>query len=340
MVRKRLRMTQTMNMNDGGSRAMNPEPGTTNLQPFALFTGELADRIRELELFSRLRVQGVLQGSNPSTLKGFTSDFRQHRQYYPGDNLKYLDWRVYGKSERLFIREFEELTNAQVTVVLDISGSMAVGRASLAASEHGGSPYSKHDFAVRNAAILLYLACLQRDQFSLALFRTDRVLHLPFRSGRSHLLRTFAALLEPEAAGGTDFLRGLANSTAHVRRRGLTVVLSDFMDDPELIVRQLSSLRFRGSDVLALQVFDPAEADVDFNSVTRFHDPENHDVVVVDPLLVRREYQHAFLAHQEAMRDACRQRGFDHALLPLGGAFERPIFEYLRWRTATADKRR
>jgi len=297
--------------------------------PFALFTGALADRIRQLEMFSRLRVQGVLQGTNPSTLKGFTSDFRQHRQYYPGDNLKYLDWRVFGKSERLFIREFEELTNAQVTVVLDISGSMAVGNS-------GAAGLSKHDFAVRNAAILLYLACLQRDQFSLALFRTDRVVHLPFRSGRNHLLRAFAALLEPKAAGGTDFVRGLANSTAHVRRRGMTVVLSDFMDEPEAIVRQLASLRFRRSDVLALQVFDPAEADLDFNSVTRFHDPENQDVLVVDPVLVRREYRQAFLAHQKALRDACRQRGFDHALLPLGDEYERPIFEYLRWRQATA----
>ena len=297
--------------------------------PFALFSGDLADRIRELELFSRQRVQGLRHGNNPSTLKGFSSDFRQHRQYYPGDSLKYLDWRVLGESGKLFIREFDELTNAQITVVLDISGSMAPGGSNTKA-------LTKHDFAVRNAAILLYLACLQRDQFSLALFRTDRVVHLPFHSGRNHLLRAFAALLEPTAAGETDFVRGLANSTAHVRRRGLTVVISDFMDDPALIVRQLAALRFRGSDVLALQVFDPAEADLDFSSVTRFHDPETGAVLVVEPILVRREYQQAFQAHQDALRDACRLHRFDHVALPVGDAYERPMFTYLRWRAATA----
>jgi uncharacterized protein (DUF58 family) len=297
--------------------------------PSTLLSGDLADRIRELELFSRLRVQGALQGSNPSTLKGHTADFRQHRQYYPGDTLKYLDWRVLGKTGRLFIREYDELTNAQVTVVLDVSGSMSTGGRGTGAS-------SKHAFAVRNAAIILYAACLQRDQFSLALFRDDRLMHLPFRSGRNHLRRAFAALLEPEAAGATDFVQGLGNSTAHVRRRGMTVALSDFMDDPATIARQLASLRYRGSDVLALQVFDPAEADIDFSSVTRFHDPETGTVLVMDPTLVRREYRAAFEAHQAEMRDACRQRGFDHALLPVGEDFERPLTAYLRWRQSTA----
>ncbi len=303
--------------------------GTLAENPFALLDGQLADRIRELEFASRLRVQGVLQGGNPSTLKGFSSDFRQHRQYYPGDSLRHLDWRVLGKSGRLVVREYEELTNAQVTVVLDISGSMGTGA-------HGPAGFTKHAFAVRNAAILLYLANLQHDQFSLALFRSDCVVHLPFRSGRNHLVRAFAALLEPDASGPTDFVRGLAGCTAHVRRRGLTVVLSDFMDDPAVVVRQLASLRFRGSDVLALQVFDPGEADLDFNSITRFHDPETGAVLVVDPIGVRREYRQAFLAHQGALRDACRRQGFDHTVLPVGEAYEEPVFAYLRWRQATA----
>ena len=302
---------------------------TTADKPSDLLSGSLADRIRELELFARVRVQGLLQGSNRSTLKGFSSDFRQHRQYYPGDSLKHLDWRVLGKSGKLVLREYEELTNAQIMVVVDISGSMATGGT-------GSSTLTKHEFAVRNAAILLYLASLQHDQFSLALFRTDRIMHLPFRSGRNHLRRAFSALLEPTAAGGTDFVSGLDNSTAHVRRRGLTVVLSDFMEDPAIIVRQLAALRYRGSDVLALQVFDPAEADLDFSSVTRFHDPETEAVLVVEPILVRREYQQAFQAHQDALRDACRSRGFDHAALPVGDAYESPVFAVLRWRTATS----
>lgn len=290
---------------------------------FQLLEGGLADRVRALEVFANLRVQGFLQGANASTLKGFTADFLQHRQYHPGDNLKYLDWRVYAKSGRLCVREYEELTNSQLTVVLDVSGSMEAG---------GTGRFTKHDFAVRNAAVLLTLACQQQDQFSLAFFRDGRVSHLPFRSGRGHLARALAALLEPEASGGTDFLRGLAESTAHVRRRGLVAVLSDFMDDPDVICRQLASLRHRQRDVIALQVYDPREADLDFNAVTRFHDPETGEVLVVDPVLVRREYRRCFEAHIEALREGCRRHGFDHAALPVGDAYELPLAAYLRSR--------
>ena len=296
--------------------------------PPQLLDAATADRVRELELFALGRVQGVMQGANASILKGFTSDFLQHRQYHPGDNLKYLDWRVYARTDRLSIREYEELTNSQLTVVVDISGSMRTG---------GSGRFTKHEFAVRSAAILLTVACQQRDQFSLALFRTGRIMQLPFRGGRSHLRRSLAALVEQRADGETDFVQGLAESTSHVRRRGLVVVLSDFMDDPETICRQLAALRHRHGDVIALQVFDPREADLDFNSVTRFHDPESGGVLVVDPVLVRQEYARAFAAHADAIGEGCRRHGFDHALLAVDDDCTRPLAAYLRARRA-ADR--
>ncbi|NDC64538.1 MAG: DUF58 domain-containing protein [Planctomycetia bacterium] len=296
---------------------------TARLAESQLLDATTADRVRELELYALARVQGVLQGANASVLKGFTSDFLQHRQYHPGDNLKYLDWRVYARTDRLSIREYEELTNSQLTVVVDVSGSMRTG---------GSNRFTKHEFAVRVAAILLAVACQQHDQFSLALFRTGRIMQLPFRGGRSHLRRALAALVEGRADGGTDFVQGLAESTAHVRRRGLVVVLSDFMDEPETICRQLAALRHRHGDVIALQVFDPREADLDFTTITRFHDPESGDVFVVDPLLVRREYARAFAAHAEALGEGCRRHGFAHAMLPVDDDCVRPLVACLRAR--------
>ena len=293
-----------------------------------LLDAATAERVRDLELFARERVQGVLQGSNASILKGFTSDFLQHRPYLPGDSLRHLDWRVYARTGRLAIREYEEQTNSQLTVVVDVSGSMRTG---------GSSRLTKHEFTVRNAAMLLTLACLQRDQFSLALFNTGRIAQLPFRGGRGHLRRALAALVGGRPDGGTDFVQGLAESTAHVTRRGLVVVLSDFMDEPESICRQLAFIRARQGDLVAVQVHDPREADLDFNSLTRFHDPETGDVVVVDPVVVRQEYRRAFAEHCDALRDGCRRHGFDHALVAVGDDYAAPLEAYLRARLAATS---
>ncbi len=283
----------------------------------------MADRIRRLELFSRLRVEGMLAGSGKSPLKGFAADFLQHRQYFPGDSLKYLDWRVFGKSERLFIREYEELTNTRVSIILDVSGSMS----------YGGASWTKHAFAVRVAAIFFYLAMLQRDSFSLSLFRERRVGYVPFGGGRQHLQRVFKALVEAAPAEGTDFELGLSECASTARRKGLTVAISDFMDEPEVVVKRLAQLRYRGSDVIAVQIHDPTELDLDFNAVTRFHDPESGQVIVVDPQLIVRQYRIAFEAHLCELKDACHRHNFAFVALPVSEeAYEAPVFSYLRRR--------
>ena len=295
---------------------------TAPVEAFSLLDGELLDRIRRLELFSRFRVEGVLNGLNKSPFKGFSTDFVQHRQYHPGDHLKYLDWRLLGKTEKLFIRQFEEHTNARISVILDVSGSMGFKSESL----------TKFEFAVRTAAILFFLALVHRDSFSFSSFRTARVDHVPFGTGAGHLHRTLAALLEHPPEGGTDFASGLDGTTAHIRRRGLTVVLSDFMDDPDIFVKRLSHLRFKGSDVIVMQVYDLAERELDFTTVTRFHDPESEEILVVDAPLIRKQYRQAFDDHIVSIKAACRHHGFEHVALPVGDDYEVPILEFMHWR--------
>lgn len=301
--------------------------GAEENNAFSLVDGDLADRLRRLELFSRLRVEGTLHGPNKSPFRGFSTDFLQHRQYFPGDNLKYLDWRVYGRSERLVVRQYEEVTNAPIRIVLDSSGSM----------QHRGESMSKWDFALRSAAVLLYVAFFHRDAFSLTTFRTDRRVALPMGSGKSHLLRCFRSLLEEGAEGGTDFDDGMGRALASTRRRGLTVVLSDFMDDPDAIAKRLSHLRFQKSDVIAMQIIDPSERDLDFNSITRFHDLEKAEVLAVDPQLIRKVYREAFAAHTLALKEACQRYGFQHVALEVEDSYEVPVLEYLRWRTEVSS---
>lgn len=306
---------------------MHPDADNTPATAFALIDGSLADRLHQLELFSRLRVEGALHGPNASPFRGFSNDFLQHRQYFPGDNLKYLDWRVYGRSERLMLRQYEELTNAPIRVVLDCSGSML----------HRGESMTKWDFALRNAAILLYVAYLHRDSFSLNTFGVDRRVAVPLGTGKGHLLRCFRSLLEQGADGETDFAQGMGRALATHSRRGLTVVLSDFMDDPMAIAKRLSHLRFQKSDIIAIQIIDPTEKDLDFNSVTRFHDLENTGILAVDPQLIRRAYRETFAAHTLALKDACQRHGFQHVSLEVEDSFEVPILEYLRWRLEVAS---
>ncbi|HUW35054.1 MAG TPA: DUF58 domain-containing protein [Planctomycetota bacterium] len=292
--------------------------------PFSLVDGSIVDRIRQLELFSRFRVESFLAGPNKSPFKGFSSDFVQHRQYFHGDSLRFLDWRLYGRTEKLHVRQYEDLTNARVSVVLDVSNSMAY--------RAPDATFSKHDFAVRCAALIFYLALLHKDSFSLALFNTRVVERTPFGSGRTHLHRVLRGLVGRAPEGPTDFTAGLNEAASFIRRKGVTVVLSDFMDDPERIVRVISHLRYEGSDVIAMQIFDPAEREMDFSSITRFHDLESEEVIALDPVLLRREYRREFDLHQAEMKDACRRHGFDHVALPVCTDYDVPLLEYVRRR--------
>ena len=185
---------------------------------------------------------------------------------------------------------------------------------------------------MRTAAILFFLAFVHRDSFSFSAFRTSLVNQVPFGSGQGHLHRTLAALVEDKPEGGTDFQSGLDSSTAHIRRRGLTVVLSDFMDDPAAIVKRLSHLRFKGSDVIAMQIHDPSERELDFTTVTRFHDPEGPEILVVDPQLIQKQYRQAFDNHVVNIKAACRHHGFEHVALPVCDDYHVPLLEFIHWR--------
>lgn len=301
---------------------MNNESTSHPDTPLALLDAEVIERIRQLELFSRFRVEGFLSGTNKSPYKGFSADFLQHREYLPGDNLKYLDWRLYGRTERLFMREYEELTNAEISVIVDVSNSMS----------YRGACFTKHEFAIRCAALILYLAFLHKDSFSYTTFDTTRRSRIPFGGGKKHLYRCFQALLDNDPGGETDFVVGLEESTRPIRRKGLTVVLSDFMDDPEKIVRTISQLLFRGSDVIAMHVHDPSERELDFTSITRFHDMETNEILVADPSLIQQAYQQEFDAHLAEMKESCQRYGFDYVCLPVSEEYDVALMTYVQRR--------
>ncbi len=205
---------------------------------------DLLERVRQLELFSRFRVEGLMAGLNKSPFKGFAADFIQHRQYFPGDSLKFIDWRAFARTGRYYVRVFEELCHARISVLLDTSASMAY--------RADGAAFSKHDYAIRCAALLFSLAMLHRDSFSLTCFDSRVTARTSFASSRSHLHRLLRTLVAGSPAGASDIPAALQEASAPIRHKGLTVVLSDCMDDPERIVRTVSRLRFSGSDVILI----------------------------------------------------------------------------------------
>jgi uncharacterized protein (DUF58 family) len=283
---------------------------------------DLAERVRRLELFSRLRVEGLHSGDSPSPLKGFSSDFLQHRAYFHGDDLRRLDWRAFARTDRLVMKEYEELTDTRMAVVLDVSGSMG----------YAGAGFSKLEFAMRCSALLFYLMHLQQDPFGLFLFAENVRDKVSFGASRQHLLRVFERLVCLKAEGETRFEPCIYQLENTLRRRGIVVVFSDFMDDAERLCKAMGRLRMRGHDVIAFQVVDPSERELDYVDFTRFRDMETGEIVALDPTIVRAEYRRQFDAHQRRLNEHCLAHGLDFRVLSVRDEFEVAIGDYLRHR--------
>ncbi len=297
----------------------NSSPGLTDI-----VSPEMAVHVRDLMLFARNRVEGKRPGDNKSVLKAFSTDFLQHRQYYPGDNLKYLDWRVWARTNRYVIREYEETTNLDLYLAVDVSASMTFE----------GSGPSKHLCSVRAAAVILYLMLLQNDSFGLSLF-SDRLLqHYEPASGRKHLIALYERLVSCKPEGAVDWTFALRQMQSRIRRRGLVVVISDFIGEPEQIGRALSGFRSLSCDAIALQIVHPEERSLASSTMTRFVDIEDGSSETVDPLLVGEAYARRFAAHCDAVRDVCARRAIAYAQITAGEDEYKAIGAFLRRRSA------
>jgi len=285
-------------------------------------TPEVIERLRQLELFSRYRVEGLLKGENRSILRGISTDFVSHRPYFPGEETRHIDWRVFARTDRLTIKQFEDLTTVHVAVAVDFSGSMAFGE---------GEP-TKHHYAIHAAALVIYLAHLQRDRFSLHLFNDRLRESTPAGTGRMHLLKAFAALVANQPRGETSFSMPLMEIEASLKRRAILIVFSDCMAEPEAIARELLRFKLRGTDVICFQVFHPSERDFPYSQVSRFTCLETGAADNVDPLEIQRLYRENFTRHTRELETALRRRGMDHCALCADGDYETAVCDYLRRR--------
>ena len=255
-------------------------------------------RFAKLQLLARQLVEGLSSGLHRSPHKGASVTFKQHRAYVPGDELRHLDWRAFARSDRFYIKEYEQETNLQATLAVDLSGSMAYrGKAATG---------SKADYASALARSLAALLIRQQDAVGVVTFDTKIRGHVPPRSRPGHL-RVLDAALEAGAVGGETSLSGVLRELGpRLGRRSLLLLISDCLDDSSALVRALAQLRQQQHEILVFQILDREEVDFPFEGWTRFESLENTgEQILVDPSALRRTYMENLERHRSALRDGC-----------------------------------
>jgi uncharacterized protein (DUF58 family) len=284
-------------MNDGINRLLNPR--------------EIA-RFSSLALGSRFTVEGTLAGAHRSPLKGFSVEFADYRQYVAGDDLRHLDWKVYARNERLYIRQYEEECNLRVYLLVDSSNSMSYS--------HEG--ISKYRFACKLAGALGYVTVHQQDSVGLTIFDSRVRSQLPSRGGLEHLRVLSNLLCDHEPSEETDVAMTLHRLAETVRRRALVVIFSDLFDDLERVRNALAHFRRRKHDVIVYQVLDPAEIEFPFRDIGNFQDLESGDQLITNPREVRSAYQEAFAEFLFSCQRICAGLDIEYVLAttdkPLG----------------------
>ena len=282
-------------------------------------------RIGGLALVARTVVDGFVAGLHRSPALGATTDFAEHRGYMPGDDTRRVDWRLYARTDRLHVKEFEAETNATATVLLDVSRSMAYGGA--------GRP-TKLDYGRYLAASLLWLAQRQHDRVGLATFDAALRDFVP-PSGR-HLPHALHALERATPGGAGELAAPLARAATHLARRGVVVVISDLYAEPAAAVDAVRRLRGMGSELLLLHLLDPDELEFPFAEPGGFVDSETGATMTVVPAGVRARYRDRVRAHVAELGRLARSHQVDYALLDTGEPLDRALFRYLAGRERLA----
>jgi uncharacterized protein (DUF58 family) len=280
---------------------------------------EVVARLRGMDLKARLVVEGFLAGLHRSPYKGFSAEFAEHRQYMPGDELKRIDWKVYGRTDRFYVREFEEETNLRAYLVLDSSGSMTYST---------GNP-TKHDYAGMLGASLAYLLLHQKDSAGLITF-SDRIeSFVPPRSSAAHLHVLLSRLQQLTPGGDTNISATFHQLAERVRRRALVVILSDLWDDQAAVLTALRHFRHRKHEVLVFHILDPNERQLGFRGPVQLRDMETGRTATIDPRVIRSDYQRRFDRHLKEFERGCREALVDYCRIYTNTPFDQTLFAYL-----------
>ena len=274
--------------------------------------------ISGLDLIAKTVVDGFLAGLHRSPDFGFSQEFEEYRAYTPGDDLRHVDWNVYARTERAYLKRYRGETNTSSVVLLDASASMGFG-----------SAVRKFDYAKYLASSLVYLAHLQRDSAGLIVFNDDVSNFLRPSSRQGQLMRLLHAIDEAELGKRTNFERPFFELQQFMKRRGVTALISDFFEQPETIVKTVEPLRFRGNELILFHVLDPRELEPKLDDGVLLVDMETGEALEATPEYAKNEYREKIQTHIENLRTKAQAAGLDYFLLRTDRPLDEALREYL-----------
>ena len=284
-------------------------------------------RVGNLELLARNVVDGFINGLHRAPFFGASVDFAEHRGYVPGDDIRRVDWKLYARTDRYYIKQYEADTNTNFSVLFDISKSMSFASGGVSKLEYGSFL----------AACLAYLAHRQRDRVGILTFDQDIVTHVP--PSAKHFDMVLHTLDRAKAERPGHLSAPLNKMAEHFKRRGILLLISDFYDDPGNVLDALKPLRFLGNDIIVFHILDPREVDFDFDDASTFQDLETGEQIPVVPQSFRAEYRRLIQEHINKLTTMFSEQRIDYALLSTNEPLDRALFSYLSSREKLARVR-
>lgn len=294
-----------------------------NLEYKNLLDPSIISKINSLELRARLVVEGFMVGLHKSPYHGFSVEFIQHRPYMQGDSLKDVDWKVYGKTEKFYIKQYEEETNLRSYILLDVSKSMQFS---------SGDNVSKIEYASTLAAALSYLMMKQQDAFGLTLYSDRIVQYLPPKATKSYLRQILKSLVSVKASDTTNTAACLNSVAEKIKRRGLVIIISDLFDDIDSVISALKHFSYQKNEIIVFQILDPIERNFAFGRDAIFKDMESEEELTTQPYQIQKAYKLAMEEFIGKIKSECLNSKIDFNIIETSTPFDKALMSYIQKR--------
>lgn len=281
---------------------------------------DTVSKLKGMELRARMVVEGFIAGLHKSPYHGFSVEFAEHRQYMPGDNIRSVDWKVFAKTDKFFIKQFEEETNLKGYLLLDCSASM---------NYRSGDRISKFDYAGLLSGALSYMMLRQRDAVGLVTYDQRIRKYIPPRSKSGHLHVMLNEISAQEPSNLTDVSVALHEMAERIKRRGLVVIMSDLLDEADKIISGLKHFRHNKHEVIVFHILDPRERDFAFGGEAAFKDMETGEELTTLPFQIKKDFAAQVKAFSEQIAAACRQSDIDYHLIDTSTPFDKALYAFL-----------
>ena len=277
------------------------------------------DGLSNLELRARVVVEGFLSGLHKRPNRGFSVEFNDYRHYQRGDDMSHVDWKLYARSDKLYIKQYEDETNVRCVILLDTSASMA----------YSSGGISKLNYGITLASALSYFIMRQRDAVGLITFDDEIRNYLPAKCRQPHLMQILRTLAQVESGKKTDVVKPLTDLAASLNKKSFVILISDMLDDEERIINTLQNLRGMGNDVITFQIMDDAELNFPFNEASEFIDMEDDESYITSPAAIRKAYLENLNEFLSYCRKQCQSSGVDYCLLNTAEPLDEALSNYM-----------